>query len=48
MGKSHEKFFSKIGINKEEDRRTMMSFIQELFNIVLEHKNKGINVGGDD
>ena len=44
----HEKFFNKIGINKEEDKRTMMSFIQELFSIVLNYKNKGEKVGSYD
>ena len=48
MCKSHEMFFNKIGISREEDKRTMMSFIQELFSIVLNYKNKGEKVGSYD
>ena len=47
MVERHERLFNELRVN-DEDKQTILSFIHELFNIVLEHKNKCIKVGGYD
>ncbi len=47
MVERHERLFNELRVN-DEDKQTMLSFIHELFNIVLEQKNKCIIEGSDD